>query len=109
MAKPITWLLVEGSRGQYVPRFFAQLYGEKHLRHVASVLKDKTLTEFNPWHMPKGCEEVLLAGPDHEHYWEVWDQCLSSCYLDAAHATKRMVLLYEGADLFAVEDEDGPE
>lgn len=102
--KETTWLLADGSRGQYVPRFFVEMYGPKFVKARADRIKETGIVDFNPWHIPDDCEEILLAGPDHENYWEAWDQCLSNCYL-VTNDGKRMMLGYEGSDLFAVEED----
>ena len=44
-------LAVEGSRGIYVPKFFAENY---------------------PSCMDGSERDILLAGPEHENYWDVW-------------------------------------
>lgn len=67
-------LLVNGAHGIYVPQVFAQWYGE--------LLAPDQL-------------EVLLAGPEHKHYWDVWDEV----QLDGR-------LLWQDSDLWAVEPEE---
>ena len=44
-------LAVDGSRGIYVPKFFAENY---------------------PSCMDGSERDILLAGPEHENYWDVW-------------------------------------
>jgi len=51
--------IVDDCRGIYIPQFFCQNY-------------EKTEGVDNEdW-------EICLSGPDHEHYWEAWDNILSS-------------------------------
>ena len=52
-------LAVDGSRGIYVPKFFAERFPEW--------LDDEE-------------REILLAGPEHELYWETWDEVISREY-----------------------------
>lgn len=49
-----TQLLVDGAHGQYVPKIFAE-------RYLAS-----------DWSISDEARQVLLAGPEHDLYWEVW-------------------------------------
>jgi len=46
--------LVDGARGIYAPQFFAECYGLE-------------------WGLSQEDMDILLAGPDHEFYWEAWD------------------------------------
>jgi hypothetical protein len=56
-AEPLHW--VDGSRGIYVPQAFAQSMGDDgRSKAVINVSREE-------W-------AVLDAGPDHEHYWDVW-------------------------------------
>ena len=50
-------LAVDGSRGIYVPKFFAENY---------------------PSCMDGSERDILLAGPEHENYWDVWSDIQGS-------------------------------
>lgn len=72
-------LVVDGSRGIYIPQFFAEHYPE--------------------W--CTGEEEILLAGPDHPDYWEAWE--------DVRYSKHDGSYLYDnehmgGSDLFIISD-----
>jgi hypothetical protein len=54
---PLLWL--DSARGVYIPRDFAASFGDDgRMKAVMNVDNDD-------W-------AVLDAGPDHEHYWDVW-------------------------------------
>lgn len=59
--EPERVLLVDGCAGIYVPQRFAQNYDMRF------------------WGVSVEAEAVLLSGPDHEDYWEVWDEVLMEC------------------------------
>jgi hypothetical protein len=71
---------VDGSWGIYVPQRF--------------------INNVNPamWHIKPEDIEVLKAGPDHEHYWETWDDVLN--YAWGALGDK-IYNLYQDGDLWA--------
>ena len=48
--------LIDGLRGIYAPRVFAERYG-----HLLST----------------DAREALMAGPDHEAYWDAWDEVVA--------------------------------
>lgn len=75
--------IVDGSRGIYVPQFFAQAYGDRCKGLDAEDL------------------EILLAGPDHEHYWETWDIVDGELLVtdDAGH---KWHVMQDDGDLFLV-------
>lgn len=76
------FLLVDGCHGIYVPRSFAQRYGD----HVKGV---------DPADI-----ELLLKGPDEvEHYWDVWAEVLDQGYIER---DGYKYLLDQEGDLFAV-------
>jgi len=63
----------------------------------------KFATGFDGW---TGCEEsdleILREGPDHEHYWEAWDDVVASAkFTDDDGKTWS---LYVDGDLFAIDD-----
>jgi hypothetical protein len=51
-------LWLSDARGQYIPRDFATSFADR--------AKSVTGVKDEDW-------AILEAGPDHEHYWEVWD------------------------------------
>ena len=69
--------VVDGSRGQYVPQVFAERFPE--------------------W--CEGDEEAILrAGPEHELYWDVWDEVSYKEYADQSLYTG------ESGDIFILSD-----
>jgi hypothetical protein len=77
-----TACIIDGCWGIYVPREFAS-------RGMAEA-----------WGVKAEDIEILLAGPDHEFYWETWDDVeREAAYVDASG--KRWTL-YQDGDLFAV-------
>ncbi len=50
-------LIVDGHHGQYVPMVFTKLY---------------------PSYMEGSERDILLAGPEHENYWDVWSDIQGS-------------------------------
>jgi len=74
-------LLLSDSRGVYIPRDFAD-FGT----HWDSVKAEDL--------------EILAAGPDHEHYWDAWDDVLrSATYTDG---NDNVWHLSQDGDLWAV-------
>lgn len=74
--------IVDGSRGIYVPKNFAE--------------------RFNGWNVRPEDVEILLAGPDHADYWETWDDVLR--YASYTDDSGRRFTLWQDGDLFAVAD-----
>jgi hypothetical protein len=81
-----TLCLIDGLWGIYVPQRFAD---------------DYTPAE---WNYSADDAAILLAGPDHESYWEAWDDVTR----DAYHLDKkgRRWTLSQDGDLFAERWED---
>jgi hypothetical protein len=80
-------LLLDECRGIYIPRDFA--------------------ANFDGWQGISADDEAILLDPDHEYYWEAWDEVLGirgdgACYIDE-HGHKWT--LYQDGDLFAVRDD----
>lgn len=50
---------VDGAWGCYAPQAFARLYGEQSTMSAVD-------------------KRILLAGPEHEYYWETWDTVLDN-------------------------------
>ena len=71
-------LLVDSNRGVYVPQQFAQYF-------------DSNIKEAD--------KAVLLAGPDHDDYWDIWDDVLDYCKLEIANVE---CTLHQDSDLWAV-------
>lgn len=75
-------LLITDGFGIYIPQNFAERITAKE------------------WDISAEDESILLQGPDHEHYWEVWDDVLSNArFVDHAGNTWH---LYQDGDLYAV-------
>lgn len=79
---PKMFCIIDGNKGVYIPRIFAQRYGQYCV---------KGLNE--------GDLKILLAGPEHMEYFEVWD--------DVVHQIQflfdgELCELYENGDLFAI-------
>jgi hypothetical protein len=58
MTKPDMLLWLDDHRGQYIPRDFANSFADR-AKIVSGVSDDN-------W-------EILEAGPEHELYWDVWN------------------------------------
>jgi hypothetical protein len=56
--KPEMRLWLNSAHGVYIPRYFAHSFDERPTQ-VRGVSDDE-------W-------KILEAGPEHEHYWDVWD------------------------------------
>lgn len=52
------------------------------------------------WHVEPRDAAVLSAGPEHEDYWEVWNEVLDSAYYE--HPDGYRYTLHQDGDLFAV-------
>lgn len=76
-------LLLSESRGNYIPRDFIEM--------IESQPEWKGITEEN--------KEILLYGPDHDWYWEAWEEVLNNAHITI---NKRKYTLYQYGDLFAV-------
>lgn len=61
-------IYADSERGIYIPQHFAQSAAEE-------------------WSISDQDRQVLLSGPENEHYWEVWDEVLDNC---------RLMLEYKG-------------
>ena len=78
------FILLDGLRGIYVPQKFAQLEG-------VSGIVSEDLT-------------ILRAGPDHESYWEAWEDALRFGEITVAGVCYSLHQSEEG-DLFAIPPE----
>ena len=74
-------LILDGARGIYLPQDFAR--------------------DCDPaaWSIPQETTDILLAGPDHEHYWDAWDDVVGRH--ERVWDGKTWTLEQDG-DLFAV-------
>jgi len=81
--------ILDGNRGIYIPKAFADGFDMKL------------------WHVKKSDAAILSAGPDHEYYWDTWDDILRDAWMkDGKHKWR----LSQDGDLFAVRnDYDWPE
>lgn len=73
--------LLDGARGIYVPQGFAECF------------------DMDGWHVKAEDEEILLAGPDHEFYWDAWSDVLNYAWFDSPSGK---LTLEQDSDLFAV-------
>lgn len=74
-------LLVDGSRGIYVPQAFVEGFDLS----LWNGIRDEDI-------------ETIKAGPEHEWYWEAWNDILSSAEYSHDGHTYR---LYQDGDLWA--------
>lgn len=75
-------LLLSDARGQYIPRDFAE-----ECAHWQGIDED---------------DLKILADPDHEHYWEVWDDVLSNATFTDKDG--HVWTLYQDGDCWAICD-----
>lgn len=84
MTKPEIQLLLTDARGVYIPRDFAECMD----RDCVSGVSD------DDW-------AILEAGPEHEHYWDVWTDVLDNA--TATDPVTGVVYRFEqDGDLFAI-------
>lgn len=72
--------ILSDHHGIYIPQAFAQEYYEELMKQF----KEDDV-------------EILLYGPDHEHYWEVWDCILNDFEFENGDC------LYQNGSLYAVD------
>ena len=72
------------SRGIYIPQNFIEFTYEDCIDGVSSWVK-----------------EVLAIGPEHEGYWDAWDECLSSCVVTSKDDGVKYTLWQDG-DLWLI-------
>ena len=70
---------VDNRHGIYVPQIWAKRFGE-----IAKGVSKEDI-------------DILLAGPEHEHYWETWDDVLENARVNSA-----TFYLSENGDVFIV-------
>ena len=66
MSKPEMMLWLDGARGQYIPRDFAQSFANRSKNVVG--IGEVT------W-------SILESGPDHEYYWPAWFEVLDHAFV----------------------------
>lgn len=74
-------IYADSSRGQYIPQYFAQSCKREMVKGVSA----------EEW-------EILEFGPDHEHYWEVWESVLNNAKITDNNGEKWT--LWQDGDLF---------
>ena len=77
-----SFCIVDCHYGIYVPQSFAERY------------------DMNAWHVSPEDAKILLAGPDHEFYWDTWDDVLGHAYYEREDG--KCFTLEQDGDLFAV-------
>lgn len=73
--------VIDGHHGIYLPQQFAKSF------------------DLDEWNVDKEDIEILLAGPDHENYWDVWDDVLANARYTDANGVEWA--LWQDDDLFA--------
>lgn len=76
-------LLVDDHHGQYIPQVFAQKY------------------DMPNWHVSEENAAILLEGPEHEWYWEAWEEVLQDAYFCNSNGRKYTLDLAESGNVFA--------
>jgi len=72
-------LFADSARGIYIPQHFAETANREKFKHIDPA----------QW-------SILESGPDHENYWEVWDEVLSDAETDCGG------VLHQDGDLWIV-------
>lgn len=81
-------LILSDARGVYIPRdFVTDGYNKVAVDHCKA------------WGIEDEDAEILAAGPDHEYYWETWDEVLSSAQYVDKEGNK--YFLWQDGDLWA--------
>lgn len=84
MTKPEPMLWLSDARGVYIPRDFAKCFVDRD-KAVQGVKADD-------W-------AILEAGPDHEHYWDVWTDVLDNATVTDGTTVCR---LHQDGDLWLI-------
>lgn len=82
-------LLIDGLNGQYVPRQFARNY------------------DMDEWNVRPEDVAILLAGPDHDEYWDTWDHVLQHAWYENNMGVK--YVLWQDGDLWSYCEEEQDE
>jgi hypothetical protein len=78
-------LLVDSAAGIYVPQSFA----ESH--------------QMNEWGVSEEDESILMAGPEEEDYWDVWEEIVSAAIYEDSDGMKWT--LHQDGDLWAIRED----
>jgi hypothetical protein len=73
MSKPEMLLWLSDAHGQYIPRDFAKSFADR-AKHVTGVSDED-------W-------SILDAGPDHEFYWETWEDVCNDAVVTDENGNK---------------------
>jgi hypothetical protein len=84
-SKPDMMLWLSDARGQYIPRDFATSFVDRD-KHVAGV-------DAETW-------TILESGPDHEWYWEAWDDVCRDAIVTDENGVKYRV--YQDGDCWLI-------
>jgi hypothetical protein len=84
MTKPDIVLMLDSARGRYIPRDFAEIVDRKSVSNVLNI----------HW-------AILKAGPDHEHYWDIWQDVEQNAVVTIDDVRYR---LHQDGDLWLVPD-----
>ena len=85
-------LLIDGGHGQYIPQVFVGTVDRKRITGISD----------DQW-------AILSAGPEHEWYWEVWDEVLNGAIVTNPSTQERYYLHHDG-DLWLIpEDAEWPD
>jgi hypothetical protein len=79
-------LFLDSNRGIYIPRDFAEQVRHELVENVTA----------EDW-------DILQAGPDHELYWDVWNDVEQKAVIDDGN---RKFTLYQDGDLWLVPLDD---
>lgn len=78
--------IIDGHYGIYVPQNFAEIFD----------MKEYGVSDEN--------RDTLLAGPDHEHYWEAWDTVLATAIFKDSEGV--LWRLYQDSDLYVYDTDE---
>lgn len=73
--------LLDSARGVYIPQNFAELFNAAD------------------WGISEENKAILLCGPEHEYYWETWEEVLDSA--EFTDKNGHIYRLHQDGDLFA--------
>ena len=85
MSKPEMLLWLNDSRGQYIPRDFAQSFVNR--------AKSVTGVSDEDW-------AILEAGPDHEQYWDAWTEVEQNARITDENGVKYRI--YQDGDCWLI-------
>lgn len=85
-------LLLSDIRGPNIPKDFAESFGSNE-----------------DWGVSNEDWDILLQGPEHEHYWEAWDTILADAKYQGNQEQYSGCRLYQDGDLFLVDQDFDPD